>query len=68
MFTDNLNRTRVAVPISDVHEGDTIYISNTDKSVPYYVLQVGAPFILIENTKTHFGSLYRVTDFVYIEK
>lgn len=59
MLTENLNRTKVAVAVTEVKPGDTVYISDTENSVPYFVLDVGSPFILIENTKTHFASLYR---------
>lgn len=68
MLTENLSRTKVAVAVTDVKPGDTVYISNTEKSVPYYVLDVGAPFILIENTRTHFASMYRVVDNLYKEQ
>lgn len=67
MLTQNLNKSKVAVAVTDVKPGDTVYISNTDKSIPYYVLDVGSPFILIENTNTHFASLYRVVNNLYKE-
>lgn len=68
MLTKNLTKTKVAVAVTDVRPGDTVYISNTDKSIPYFVLDVGNPFILIENTKTHFASMYRVVDNLYKEQ
>lgn len=68
MLTENLTRTKVTVAVTDVKPGDTVYISNTEKSVPYFVLDVGAPFILIENTRTHFASMYRVVDNLYKEQ
>lgn len=63
----NLSRTKVAVSASEVKPGDTIFVKNTDNAQSYYVIDVGAPYILIENTKTHFGSFYRITDVVYKE-
>lgn len=54
------------VSVSNLKSGDIIYVSKTEKSVPFEVIDVGAPFILIENVKTHFASLYRsVTGVVY---
>lgn len=47
------------VSVSNLKHGDIIYVSKTEKSVPFVVIDVGAPFILLENTKTHFASLYR---------
>lgn len=67
MLTDNLTKTKVAVAVTEVKPGDTVYLSNTEKSSPFYVLDVGSPFILIENTRTHFASLYRVVDSLYKE-
>lgn len=67
MITENLIKTKVAVAVTDVKPGDTVYISNTDKSVPYYVLDVGTPFVLLENIRTHFASMYRVVEFLYKE-
>lgn len=68
MLTEKFTKTKVVVDITDVKSGDTVYISNTEKSVPYYVIDVGSPFILIENTRTHFASLYRVVDNLYKEQ
>lgn len=47
------------VSVSNLKHGDIIYVTKTEKSVPFEVIDVGAPFILLENTKTHFASLYR---------
>lgn len=47
------------VSVSNLKSGDIIYVSKTEKSVPFHVIDVGAPFILIENVKTHFASLFR---------
>ena len=56
---------RTAVSLDTVQRGDVIYLSSKDDAVPYQVLDIGAPFILIENMKTHFGNLYRVTGPLY---
>lgn len=47
------------VSVSNLKHGDIIYVSKSEKSVPFEVMDIGAPFILLENTKTHFASLYR---------
>lgn len=53
--------TRVIVPLEQVKPGDVIYISQKADSPSYLVLDVGAPFILIENQRNHFANLYRPT-------
>lgn len=57
----NLNRTKVVVSIDSLKPNDVIYLSSKDDATPYSVIDVGNPFILVENMKTHFGSLYRPT-------
>lgn len=52
---------KVIVSLDTVKTGDVIYISNKPGSTSYLVLDVGTPFILIENMKTHFASLFRPT-------
>lgn len=51
--------SRVEVPISELKFGDVIYISTKPDAAPYQVLDIGAPFILIENMRTHFVNMYR---------
>lgn len=56
-----LNRTKVAINLEDVKRGDVIYLSKKDDATPFTVLDIGTPFILIENMRTHFANLYRPT-------
>lgn len=51
----------------DILPGMKVYLTNDGKSDEWTVLDVGVPFILIENLKTHFASLYRVIEKVFIE-
>lgn len=53
--------SKVSCKIEDLQPGDVIYISNKPDAVPFTVLDVGSPFILIENMKSHFANLYRPT-------
>ena len=55
----NLNRTKVPVNLDDVKRGDIIYLTSKVDATPYSVLDIGSPFILIENLKNHFANLYR---------
>ena len=48
-----------AVSLDSLNVGDIIYISNNSDAVSYTVLDKGNPFILIENNRSHFCSLYR---------
>lgn len=57
----NLNRSKVAVNLEDVKRGDIIYLSSKPDAIPYNVLDIGTPFILIENMRNHFANLYRPT-------
>lgn len=50
-----------AVDPADVKRGDTIYIENLPDAVPYLVIDIGSPFILIENLNTHWANLYHFT-------
>lgn len=52
---------RQVVAIEDVKPGDVVYLSTKEDAPSYLVLDVGKPFILIENQRTHFASMYRVT-------
>lgn len=56
-----LNLTKVAINLEDVKRGDVIYLSKKDDATPYTVLDIGTPFILIENMRNHFANLYRPT-------
>lgn len=56
---------RTAVTLESVIRGDVIYLSPKDDATPYQVIDLGSPFILIENLKSHFGYLYRVTGPLY---
>lgn len=60
-------RTKTIVNLDDVRPGDVIFLYAKDNAQPYLVVDTGKPFILIENMKTHFASLYRVTDVIYKE-
>lgn len=60
-INSSLNRTKVAVNLEDVKRGDIIYLSKKDVATPYSVLDIGTPFILIENMRNHFANLYRPT-------
>lgn len=50
-----------AIESKDVHRGDTIYIENKPDAVPYLVIDIGSPFILIENLNTNWAGLYHFT-------
>ena len=52
---------RQVVAIEDVKPGDVVYISTKEDAPSYLVLDVGKPFILFENQRTHFANLYRPT-------
>lgn len=45
----------------DVQRGDTIYIEKKEDATPYLVIDIGSPFILIENLHTHWAGLYHFT-------
>lgn len=49
----------IEVSIDQVQIGDVICISTKDNAPRYQVLDMGKPFILIENLSTHFASLWR---------
>lgn len=55
----NPSRKKVLVQVEDVKPGDLVYLSSKDDAQAYSVLDVGKPFILIENLKSHFCNLYR---------
>lgn len=50
--------SRVELALDKLKIGDSVMISE-DGSDTYTVLDVGNPFILIENNETHFAYLYR---------
>lgn len=52
---------RQVVAIDDVKPGDIVYISTKEDASAYLILDVGKPFILFENQRTHFANLYRPT-------
>lgn len=58
---------RVIVPFKDVNRGDVIYLSEDDKD-KWLVIDVGQPYILIENLSTNFASLYHVVSNLYKDK
>lgn len=58
---------RVIVPLKDVNRGDVIYLSKDDKD-KWLVIDVGQPYILIENLSTNFASLYHVMSNLYKDK
>lgn len=57
----NPTRTKTAVAVEELKANDVVYLSNKDDATPYLVLDVGKPFILIENMRSHFANLYRPT-------
>lgn len=57
----NPTKQKVLVTIEQVKAGDVIYLSTKADATPYSVLDVGNPFILIENLKSHFCNLFRPT-------
>lgn len=61
--------TKVQVSIKDLKVGDEIFVYTPAEKdhVAYTVLDVGDPFILIED-KYHFANLYRVTLPIYKNK
>lgn len=50
------------VDAKDVQRGDTIYIENKEDATPYLVIDIGSPFILIEDLHTHWAGLYHFTN------
>lgn len=52
----------ILVNIKEINRGDTIYIDKS-ATTPWLVIDVGSPFVLIENLHTHFASLYHGTEF-----
>lgn len=48
----------VVVDPKDVRRGDTIFIENKEGAVPYFVIDMGNPYMLIENLNTGFGNIY----------
>lgn len=61
IISPSLNKTKVVVSVDTLKPNDVIYISKKEDACPYLVLDVGVPFILIENMKTHFANMYRPT-------
>lgn len=64
---DKKEITRVDVSISEISRGDVIYLSKTGKD-RWLVIDVGQPYILIENLRTHFATLYHAISNLYKEK
>lgn len=58
----NISMQFVKVDPATVQRGDTIFVSTTPKSVPYFVIDIGNPFFMLENSRTHFASLYHAGD------
>lgn len=58
---------RVATSVSELKVGDVIYLSSKSYAIPYQVLDIGSPFILIENMKSHFANLVRIVNPIYKE-
>lgn len=56
--TTKKNINLVVVDPKDVKRGDTIYIENKEDAVPYFVIDMGNPYMLIENLNTGFGNIY----------
>lgn len=48
----------VVVDPKDVKRGDTIYIENKPGATPYFVIDMGSPYMLIEDLNTGFGNIY----------
>lgn len=54
----NLTSVREAVAVSELQPGAVVYTNASENAQSYIVLDIGHPFILIENTKSHFATLY----------
>lgn len=57
-------RVKIPIPLDKVKPMDIVFLSDEDDT-PYLVLDTGNPFVLIENQKTHFATLYRPTNSLY---
>lgn len=64
MENTNVSRVKIPVPLESVKALDVVFLSAEDDT-SYLVLDTGNPFILIENQKTHFATLYRPTNPLY---
>lgn len=59
---------RVVVNNDSIKVGDTIYLSTSEKSPAYTVLDVCLPFMMLENHRTHFCNMYRCVTPIYKEE
>lgn len=57
----------VEVLATELKCGDKVFVTNTKKSHCFLVLDVGHPFILLENLNTHWASLYHPVKPLYKE-
>lgn len=60
------DKPKIPVDVKDLKIGDLVYLTEKDSGL-YTVLDVGTPFILIEDT-AHFAYLYRVTTNLWKDK
>lgn len=55
----NISMQFVEVDPTTVQRGDTVFVTNhPTKSIPFFVIDIGNPFFMLENSRTHFASLY----------
>lgn len=54
------------ITIKELEVGMRIRIHDNSKSDVWIVLDIGHPFVLLENTRTHFAQLYHYHEF-YVE-
>lgn len=55
----------VKVKVDDLKPGQKVFISSSADEC-YLVLDVGHPFILLENLETHWAGLYHPVDDLYL--
>lgn len=63
--TTNNNQLFIESSVDNLSIGDMVYLKPDLKSQAYQIIDKGTPFILVENIRTHFCSLYRVTHNLY---
>lgn len=60
-------KKRIVVTVQQLQHNDIIYLSDKSNATPFVVLDFADPFLIIENTKTHFASLFHVVSNIYKE-
>lgn len=61
---ENAKKVKIPVSIDSLKPMEIVFLSEEDDT-PYLVLDKGNPFVLIENQKTHFATLYRPINSLY---